>query len=341
MSADKTIILIPAFQPSDALISLTEDLHRRGFFIVCVDDGSGSDFDDIFRKTAEYAEVLRYPSNRGKGGALKFGLKHILTNPACDSKQYIVTADADGQHSVKDILRVRDELKNGARFVLTTRLLNRKIPFRSKFGNDLSRVIYTLATGKYFTDNQSELRGFSVENAEWLLKVNGEKYDYEMNMLYFAAKQNLFITTIDIEAIYIDGNKSSHFNPFLDTLRIYRLLFKSARASIVSAALAQMIVFVCAFFTETPYDGIYIAAAGFTAGLLTYLLNKFWVFRKVDCRDGRTFIFTVARYTVYALISTAVLGIAPWMPLYIIFNICLLTGIPARYYLHKYISALN
>ena len=333
------IVLIPAYKPDENMCELVKQLHGKNFEIVIVNDGSGNDFEKVFECASQYATVIRHEKNKGKGAALKTGIKYIYEN--IKDCELFITADADGQHSVKDILRVRDELKNGARFVLTTRLLNRKIPFRSKFGNDLSRVIYTLATGKYFTDNQSGLRGFSVENAEWLLKVNGEKYDYEMNMLYFAAKQNLFITTIDIEAIYIDGNKSSHFNPFLDTVRIYRLLFKSARSSIISAALAQMIVFVCAFFTETPYDGIYIAAAGFTAGLLTYLLNKFWVFRKVDCRDGRTFIFTVARYTVYALISTAVLGVAPWMPLYIIFNICLLTGIPARYYLHKYISALN
>ena len=333
------IVLIPAYKPDENMCELVKQLHGENFEIVIVNDGSGNDFEKVFEYASQYATVIRHEKNKGKGAALKTGIKYIYEN--IKDCELFITADADGQHSVKDILRVRDELKNGARFVLTTRLLNRKIPFRSKFGNDLSRVIYTLATGKYFTDNQSGLRGFTIENAEWLLKVNGEKYDYEMNMLYFAAKQNLFITTIDIEAIYIDGNKSSHFNPFLDTVRIYRLLFKSARASIISAALAQMIVFVCAFFTETPYDGIYIAAAGFTAGLLTYLLNKFWVFRKVDCRDGRTFIFTVARYTVHALISTAVLSVAPWMPLYVIFNICLLTGIPVRYYLHKYISALN
>ncbi len=336
----KETVLIPAYKPDEEMCALVKELHAEGFDTVIVNDGSGEEYADIFKRASEYATVVEHTQNQGKGRALKTGIKYISENrPECE---FFITADADGQHRVKDIIRVSEALREGAHFVLTTRLLNRNIPARSKFGNDLSRVIYTLATGKYFSDNQSGLRGFSIHNADWLLKVKGEKYDYEMNMLYYAAKQAIPVTTLDIEAVYIDGNRSSHFNPIKDTLRIYRLLFNSAKASIISALLAQIAVFVCGILSETPYDSIYIAAAGLTAAVITYLLNRFLLFRNVDFRDGgRAMLFTSARYILYALATAALTSFVPAIPLYIAFNIFVLMGLPIRYFLHKYVDAFN
>lgn len=336
----KEIVLIPAYKPDEMLITLVKELNNAHLDAVIVNDGSGSEYDDIFKQASEYAVIVSHPRNRGKGRALKTGIKYISENYSdCD---YFITADADGQHRVEDIMRVRDELKNGAEFVLTTRKLRRNIPFRSKFGNDLSRFVYTLATGKYFSDNQSGLRGFSAENAGWLLEVKGEKYDYEMNMLYYAAKQAIPVTTLDIEAVYIDGNKSSHFNPVMDTVRIYRLLFNSAKASIISAIVAQIFVLCSLFVPNTDYDYLFITAAGLLAGLLTYSLNRFILFRNIQVRDGlRTLLFTIVRYVLYTAFSALIIGIFPVIPLYVAFVICVIIGLPIRFNLHKYVDILN
>ncbi len=336
----KEIVLIPAYKPDEKLVTLVKQLNNSQLNAVIVNDGSGSEYDEIFKEVSEFAAVVSHPHNCGKGRALKTGIKYISEN--FGECRFFITADADGQHRVEDILRVRDELEKGAEFVLTTRKLKRNIPFRSKFGNDLSRFVYTLATGKYFSDNQSGLRGFSIDNAKWLLEVKGEKYDYEMNMLYYAAKQAIPVTTLDIEAVYIDGNKSSHFNPVLDTVRIYRLLFNSAKASIISAIVAQMFVFSCFFIQDTPYDFLYITAAGLLAALITYLLNKFLLFKNIDVRDGlRTLLFTVVRYVMYTIFAALIIGLFPVLPVYLAFIICVIIGLPVRFYLHKYVDALN
>lgn len=336
----KEIVLIPAYKPDEKLVTLVKQLNNAQLNAVVVNDGSGSEYDEIFGQVSEFAVVVSHPHNCGKGRALKTGIKYISEN--FSECRFFITADADGQHRVEDILRVRSELENGSEFVLTTRKLKRNIPFRSKFGNDLSRFVYTLATGKYFSDNQSGLRGFSVDNAKWLLEVKGEKYDYEMNMLYYAAKQAIPVTTLDIEAVYIDGNKSSHFNPVLDTVRIYRLLFNSAKASIISAIAAQLFVFSCFFIPDTAYDFLYITAAGLIAALITYLLNKFLLFKNVDVRDGlRTLLFTVVRYVIYTIFAALIISIFPVVPVYLAFVICVIIGLPVRFYLHKYVDALN
>ncbi len=336
----KEIVLIPAYKPDEKLIELVKELNNNGLSAVVVNDGSGSEYDSIFQAASQYAEIVVHPQNKGKGRALKTGIKYISDN--FSDCRYFITADADGQHKVEDILRVRKQLKDGGEFVLTTRKLRRNIPFRSKFGNDLSRFVYTLATGKYFSDNQSGLRGFSIENASWLLDVKGEKYDYEMNMLYYAAKQSIPVTTIDIEAVYIDGNKSSHFNPLLDTVRIYKLLFNSAKASIISAIIAEILVLSHVFIPNTNFDYLYVIAAGLFGALTTYILNRFLLFRKIDVRDGlRTLLFTIVRYMFYTVFTALIINLFPVIPVFLAFNICVLAGLPIRFNLHKYIDALN
>ncbi|MBO7216321.1 MAG: glycosyltransferase [Clostridia bacterium] len=336
----KEIVLIPAYKPDKEMCSLAKDLNTRGFDVLIVNDGSGAEYDETFNTAARYATVISHEQNKGKGRALKTGIEYIRDN--CKECKFFITADADGQHRADDIVRVKEELKNGSTFVLTTRLLNRNIPKRSKFGNDLSRVIYTLSTGRYFKDNQSGLRGFSTENIDWLLKVKGEKYDYEMNMLYYASKQAIPVTTLDIEAVYIDGNKSSHFNPVKDTVRIYRLLLSSAKASIITAILAQIAIFVCGLVTDVPYDSLYVVTAGLAAAVTAYLINRFFIFNNVDFRDGgRTMLFALFRYMLYGLGTAVITSFLPFIPLFIAFNFCALLGLPIRYFAHKYISAFN
>ena len=117
-------VLIPAYQPDSVLISLVQALHRENFRLIVTDDGSGPAYADIFSALLPYAEVLTCPENRGKGRALKCALRHLAADP--QGCRAFITADADGQHTVADILRVREALLSGSRFVLTTRTLHGK-----------------------------------------------------------------------------------------------------------------------------------------------------------------------------------------------------------------------
>lgn len=66
-------------------------------------------------------------------------------------------------------------------------LHGKSVPLRSRVGNDLSRFFFSLAAGCFLEDNQSGLRGFSTDCLPWLTEIGGEKYDYEMNVLLYAA----------------------------------------------------------------------------------------------------------------------------------------------------------
>ncbi len=98
-------ILIPAYEPDKKVLNLVLQLQKRTQDeIVIVDDGSGNAFQDIFN-AAEImgCTVLHHKKNRGKGIALKTGLRYIKEQ---GEKAGVVCADCDGQHSAEDILKI-------------------------------------------------------------------------------------------------------------------------------------------------------------------------------------------------------------------------------------------
>ena len=338
----KNIVIIPAYKPNNELIKIVDELHSKELGVIVVNDGSGVEYEEIFNAISEKADVVTIVCNSGKGNALKTGMQTIIDKyPECEA---FVTADADGQHKGEDIIRVFNELESGAQFVLTVRKFRENMPFRSKFGNNLSRYIYTILNGHYFLDNQSGLRGFRVEHAKWLVRVSGNKYDYEMNMLYYADKQGVQITTIPIEAIYIDNNSSSHFNPLKDTLRIYARLFFSARITFASWFLAEQLLLIASILFGYDYLYITIPTIGATATAFNIILNKFVVFRGFKYKDFmRTTIYTILRYVVYSMWVFMFKFSLPFIPLFFSFNFILILLIPAEYLVHKflYLSKYN
>ncbi len=328
------VVIIPAYQPDKALVNLVNEINESGFGIIVVDDGSGKDYKNIFEQIEDKSHVITLEKNAGKGAALKSGFAAVKSVfPDC---RHIITSDADGQHKIEDIIRVKEELANQSEMVLTIRKRKGKIPFRSKIGNDLSKFVYTILTGHYFFDNQSGLRGFSAKHIDWLCMVKGEKYDYELNVIYYADKQAVPITTIAIEAVYIDDNKSSHFEPLKDTLRIYKLLFSSAWVSFVSALLCEILIVLSGIFFGNRLIYLTVPSAGVIAAFFSVIINRFIAFRNFKYGDGtRAVIFTIIRFVAYTLMCMLISLILPRIPLFVSFNIVVIILTPLRYYAHK------
>lgn len=331
------IVLIPAYKPDEKLVHLVEELHKEGFGIIVVNDGSPAEYDYYFQMVSAVAGVLTLPENCGKGAALKEGMKVIRDYyPEC---RHFITADADGQHSVKDIKRVRDELRTGSKIVLTVRNLRGDVPRRSKAGNRASRIVYTILTGHYLNDNQSGLRGFATSNIDWMTKVSGDRYDYELNVLYCADKQALPITTMGIDTIYIDGNKSSHFDTVKDTARLYIKLLSSAWVTLLSFLLTEFMI--AALSVRYGFEHIIVAipSIGIQIAFFSVILNKFIAFRKFKYADGlRTVIYTLCRFCVYGILCQLVHLMFPWewMNLVLVFDLVVVAVIPIEYVMHKF-----
>ncbi len=222
------IALVPAYEPDEKLIKLVKELKDADYKIVVVDDGSGENYKKIFHKCNKMSHVISYMTNMGKGYALKKGLEYIKKTYKKD--YYVVTLDSDGQHTVEDANHLIEYCKdNKSTLVIGKRIRSEKTPLRSRIGNSITRFVFRKVSDLDIYDTQTGLRAFSSKLTDYLLDIEGERYEYELNVLLKCAKDKVPIKEIEIETIYIDNNSGSHFNTIKDSYRIYRDIFKFSR----------------------------------------------------------------------------------------------------------------
>lgn len=229
----KIALIVPAYKPTEDMIPMLEHFSRETDFVpVVVNDGSGEAFEKVFASVPEGTVLLRHEVNRGKGAALKTAMSYILEKlPKCD---LAVTADADGQHRYEDIVNVaRIAGERHGTLVLGSRAFDGDIPLRSRLGNMITRQVFAAASGTPVRDTQTGLRAFDREAMRKFVDIPGERYEYEINMLLYAAQNDIPIIEETIETVYINDNSSSHFNPFRDSLKIYMCIFKYIASSLV------------------------------------------------------------------------------------------------------------
>ena len=158
MSArDDVWAVVPLFNEAAVVAGVVEDLRTRIANVVCVDDGSS---DSSVRRALEAgAHVAVHPVNLGQGAALQTGFDWVLANT---DARYVVTFDADGQHSSADAAAMVELAEaTGAAFVLGSRFLSgapagvsapRRLVLRG------AAVLSRMRTGLPLTDAHNGLR---------------------------------------------------------------------------------------------------------------------------------------------------------------------------------------
>jgi glycosyltransferase involved in cell wall biosynthesis len=243
-----------------------------------VNDGSRAECQPIFDELQRNHRcvVLHHAKNMGKGRALKTGLNfHCLNN---NDSLGVVTADADGQHRPEDILRVAERLAQYQdRLIIGTRTFSKSIPLKSYLGNTLTKYLFYLLIGKKISDTQSGLRGLPYKAILNFIGLEGERYDFEINMLMAAKEMNVAIVEENIETIYIDKNSSSHFNPLIDSMKIYFLLLRFTFSSLFASVLDFILFVVCYQLTQNVPLSIFVGRC--TIGpFVNYGINRNFVF---------------------------------------------------------------
>lgn len=282
----KNAIIIPAYQPDFRLNTLIDDLNEAhvASTIVVVNDGSRPDCQAIFDQAASqnHVVVLTHPVNQGKGRAIKTAMTYLKDHPDQD---VIVTVDADGQHQTKDIINVLAAAASDPKaLIMGARSFDEsQVPLKSKLGNKITRLITSYLIGQKITDTQTGLRAFGQQSLDKFLAVPGERYEYEMNMLLYCSKLDIPIKEVVIETIYINDNAGSHFNPLLDSIRIYRQILTFSFISLLST-LIDLGAFTVLVYTVKGVDAILYATviARVISVNFNFLLNKTVVFKSKE-----------------------------------------------------------
>lgn len=233
---DDIVIIIPSYKPeTEIMMEFIKKVKNNFKNIVVVDDGSGKEYRDFFDNLQNQGiVVLRHYINFGKGRGIKTAFNYVLNN--YPNILGVVTADCDGQHYIEDIIKCAEKLReNPEKLVIGYRNFDEKqVPFRSRFGNKITRTVFNTFVGIKITDTQSGLRAFGKKTMETFLRSAGERYEYETNVLIDCKEKDIEIAEVPISTVYIKNNSGSHFNPIKDSIIIYKLFAKYIISSLSS-----------------------------------------------------------------------------------------------------------
>ncbi len=301
----RIFIVIPSLDPDEKLIKTVDGLKAAGFAnFVLVDDGSAPENHKFFPSESENITVLRHRTNRGKGSALKTAFRYILDN--CTDDFAVITVDGDGQHLPHDVVKVALALTNDSTIVLGCRDFDDKnVPKRSRFGNKTTSLVFKLLCGLKITDTQTGLRAFPKALIRELLDIKGDRFEYETNMLLKCGQLGAQLTEVKIDTVYIEENKTSHFHPIKDSLRIYRFIFMYFISAFLSFVTDISLFYVFCKLFSTVFgvwaEAVATVSARFCSSVLNFTLNRKAVFEsKKKIRE------TLFRYIILATCQMAV-----------------------------------
>jgi putative flippase GtrA len=281
----------------------------------------------------------------GKGRALKTAFNYCLNE--YEDLIGVITADSDGQHTSGDIRKCMDALIkacahekaldryndsvedacNGEVLILGVRDFNESgIPARSVFGNKTTSRVMKLLLGLSISDTQTGLRGISVPFMKYLLTENGERFEFETNMLIATKELGIKIVEVPIKTIYLEENKSSHFNPILDSIRIYavfvKFLFSSLSSSVVDIVMFSIF---CGMLRNVPVAIGYVMLATILARVISaiynFLINYKVVFKGKGSKGKAALRYLILAICIMLLsggLVTFFTGLLPMVPEFVV-----------------------
>jgi len=245
MNIMKIYVLIAAYNESGKIGQLVSQIGKLDGVskIIVVDDGSVDSTREDAKKAGAF--VIKHKKNKGKGAALRTGFDYIKKQD-CDA---VITLDGDGQHRYDEITNfISEYIKGHADIVLGSRMFTRLLrslpatdrqaggqvrarkegmPFVRYGTNRFTSFITSMLCRCKITDSQSGFRLIATDVLK-KIKLSTSKFEIESEMLIKAARKGFKIKEIPISTVYLaDSTKKSKINPFVDTLRFFRFVFKN------------------------------------------------------------------------------------------------------------------
>ena len=299
MKLSPVTVIIPSYDPDEKLVPTLKSIQLAGFSdVIVVNDGSAPECAAIFDEVGAlpFVTLLTHEVNRGKGAALKTAFSWYAANRPDGAG--VVTADGDGQHLPKDIAACAEKMLDTGECVLGCRDFSLPdVPERSRKGNNITRGVFKRFFKIDVSDTQTGLRAIPSRFIPELIATEGDRYEYENNMLVTFRDKKIPFGEVPIETVYIEENKTSHFRPVRDSARIYYHLFER----VIKYTLSSLFCVLLENVTQTILHDLFAEKIGgrmllelvdflparIVASLINYYLNRRFVFKKQ--RDGRYF----------------------------------------------------
>ena len=214
----KIAAVIPAYQEKKHIGDVVRRTRDKIDNVLVVDDGSNDKTAERAREAG--AEVIVHPQNRGKGEAIKTGLRHFLNRQF----DWVFILDADGQHRPEEIDRFLAAAVSAAepKLILGNRMNDvSSMPLARRAVNRYMSKKISRVCRQDIPDTQCGFRMLHRQLIPDLLE-GADRFEYESEMLIIASRKGFRIDSVSISTVYSDEVSSIH--PVRDTLRFFKLM---------------------------------------------------------------------------------------------------------------------
>ncbi len=193
--------------------------------IILVDDGSDSVCAKVLQKLASDdpgTEIIRLPTNRGKGGALKAGLREAKTQGFSHALQI----DADGQHATEDVARFLAMGKNKpAALICGCPIYDSSVPAHRYYARYLTHIwVWINSLSLAVKDSMCGFRLYPLKETVALIdeQAMGNRMEFESEIAVHWVWCGGEVINLPTQVSYpVDG--ISHFSPWRDNLAISKM----------------------------------------------------------------------------------------------------------------------
>jgi glycosyltransferase involved in cell wall biosynthesis len=215
-------VLIPAYKSAHTLEAfLPKLLHKTPPENICLVDDASEDGTELLANGLGI-QTIKHNVNKGKGACLRDGFDFLIKHRHA---RWILTMDADGQHSVDDAPKFLDYVNKFPDAGICIGMRNFSVsamPPARIISNTLTSKIMSILTGQKIFDSQC---GFRIYSAKLLACVSCkyDRFEMESEIIQKACFNHFSIGFIKVQTLYL--NDSSHISHFKDTVRWLKAVF--------------------------------------------------------------------------------------------------------------------
>jgi len=197
-------IILPCYNPVEGWMNVIgKRIHKIqeeniAVQVIIVNDGSNKNFNEqIVKNFFSHlpVSIITYSSNRGKGYALRQGVKEAQSD-------IIIYTDIDFPYTHQSFLKIYRSLANNSCDVSVgirseeyyTHLPKMRI-YISKFLRFIVRTFLRIPTD----DTQCGLKGFNQKGKEVFMQTEIDRYLFDLEFIFLSARKKLALKTVEVE----------------------------------------------------------------------------------------------------------------------------------------------
>ena len=206
-----TYVILPAYNEETRIQPVIEEIARRGYKMVIVNDGSSDNTLKVImesqRKYPKSIYIYSHIINRGVGVATQTGFEAVVRyNP-----KYVVSMDSDGQHSADDLDAVITPLVTGeAKAVIGVRPLN-DMPRSRNYANAIMNFFTKIFYRVDVSDSQTGFRAITSDALD-KISINARGYLISSEFIREINDNDIPFAEVPIKTIYTPETQAKGTN---------------------------------------------------------------------------------------------------------------------------------